>query len=139
MMGSYIQRALLSLCLVFFVCEVSQARSECDKLWGQYEEAKSKDLPRTQMSVLSEIKSLASIKRLDEDFFEASRLYFETGCNVNWKLRDSLSRVWEKEIRDYNEAEITCCWMKEIGAQETERYEFIQLNRARLEKSSHKD
>ncbi len=134
----YIKRALLSLCLVFFVCEVSQARSECGKLWRQYEEAKSKDLPRTQMCILSEIKSLAVEKRLDEDFFEASRLYFETGCSVNWKLRDSLSRVWEREIRDYNEAELTCCWMRETGARKAEKYEFIHLNRARLEENSHK-
>lgn len=134
-----IKKALLSLCLALCANGVVEARSECDKLWKRYDEASARDLPRTQMSILSEIKSLAATKRLDTDFFQASKLYFETGCSINWKVRDSLLHAWGEEVKAYNEAELTCLWMRETGLDAASRYDYIHLNGTRLQESSHKD
>ena len=135
-------KSIIALCLMGCMCYTLHAENtqkEIDILWKRYEMALKKDLPQTCMSLLSEIKDKSESNRYDMDFFEASRLYVQVGVGRNWKLRDSLSRCWEKEIYSYNEPVVTCRWMSLSGKSREERLEFIRTNESSLRAASHED
>ena len=72
-------------------------------LWRDYEAAVAADRPARQAEVLSRIKELARRERLNWDFYDAGRKYVQVEASRNWKLSDSLRRVFKKEIDDYAE------------------------------------
>jgi hypothetical protein len=75
-----------------------QDKLDLKALWRDYEAAVAADRPARQAEVLSRIKELARRERLNWDFYDAGRKYVQVEASRNWKLRDSLRRVFKKEI-----------------------------------------
>ena len=84
-------------------------------LWRDYEAAVAADRPARQAEVLSRIKELARRERLNWDFYDAGRKYVQVEASRNWKLRDSLRRVFKKEIDDYAEPVVWVAYRREFG------------------------
>ena len=84
-------------------------------LWRDYEAAVAADRPARQAEVLSRIKELARRERLNWDFYDAGRKYVQVEASRNWKLSDSLRRVFKKEIDDYAEPVVWVAYRREFG------------------------
>lgn len=80
-------------------------------LWSEYDKAVSADRPKQQAEVLSLIKEEAGKRHLAWDFYDAAEKYFSAETGRNWKLRDSLVRRFEKEVRSFSEPVMTFTWM----------------------------
>lgn len=84
-------------------------------LWRDYEAAVAADRPARQAEVLSRIKEQACRERLNWDFYDAGRKYVQVEASRNWKLSDSLRRVFKKEIDDYAEPVVWVAYRREFG------------------------
>lgn len=73
------------------------------ELWKRYEAARQKDLPATQTRLLEEIKKEALRQGFYWDFWDAGVKYVSVASSRNWKLRDSLTATFGREI---NKADI---------------------------------
>ena len=92
-----------------------QDKLDLKALWRDYEAAVAADRPARQAEVLSRIKELARRERLNWDFYDAGRKYVQVEASRNWKLNDSLRRVFKKEIDDYAEPVVWVAYRREFG------------------------
>ncbi len=104
-------------------------------LWRDYEAAVAADRPARQAEVLSRIKELARRERLNWDFYDAGRKYVRVEESRNWKLRDSLRRVFKKEIDDYAEPVVWVAYRREFGG-DRNMLDLIQQYADRLQGSA---
>ena len=82
-------------------------RTVIDKLWKEYDAARTADRPQKQMDILGQIKKLASDQRLPWDYYDACDKYRSAGISRNWKLADSLNRQFQREIKEFDEPVVT--------------------------------
>ena len=92
-----------------------QDKLDLKALWRDYEAAVAADRPARQAEVLSRIKEQACRERLNWDFYDAGRKYVQVEASRNWKLSDSLRRVFKKEIDDYAEPVVWVAYRREFG------------------------
>lgn len=100
-------------------------------LWKEYESASSADKPQKQLEILEEIKKAALKQRLPWDFYKAGRNFVDVSLRRNWKLRDSLDRQFQNEIKEFDEPILTFYYGKDDGIDG--KKEFIAANRRALE------
>ena len=105
-------------------------------LWSRYEAAQNADKPKTQQSILEEIKTKALKERQAWDWWDAARRYPSIASSRNWKLRDSLQSRLADEVKAYDEPVVTFSWMRQYSYRTAA--DFVLDNSDALRKSSHK-
>ena len=76
------------------------SRSRIDRLWNDYKEYESRDLPEKSAETLLKIQESARKEGLHYDFFKAWEEYVEVMCRRNWKLRDKLTSEKKQAFRE---------------------------------------
>ena len=76
------------------------SRSRIDRLWNDYKEYESRDLPEKSAETLLKIQESARKEGLHYDFFKAWEEYVKVMSRRNWKLRDELTSEKEQAFRE---------------------------------------
>ena len=114
----------------------SATDSAVEKLWKDYEAARKADRPQKALDILQEIKRLALKERLPWDFYKAGDTYVDVASSRNWKLRDSLSTQFQKEIEAFKEPVLT---FYNTRYNTSGKLDFLKKNRRQLEAGRHED
>lgn len=129
------KKTLLMLAALFASVASLKAQDSMDKLWKQYESARSADKPRTCLQVLERIKQEAAASRSAWDFYKAGKLYVDHGQSVNWKDRDSLMARQDREIRDFGEPVVQ--FYHDSQRSRSGLFEYVTEHRKELEAGCH--
>ena len=78
----------------------NDSRTKIDRLWKEYYEYESGDLPEKSAETLQKIIDAAKKGGLHYDFYKAWEEYEDVMCRRNWKLRENLKRQKEQAFRD---------------------------------------
>ncbi len=68
------------------------------KLWKEYREAESADLPQKQLEILQKIKKSAAHRDAVYDWYRAGEEYVHVRGSVNWKDREQAESDWKEEV-----------------------------------------
>ena len=88
--------------------------------WAEYEKMQKADRPQKEAELLLGIRNEAFQKHLSADFYDAGSRYLQAAARRNWKLRDSLQRDWETQVKRFDEPIVTYTWMGESAGKSTE-------------------
>lgn len=111
-------------------------RTDIIKLWKDYEAAASADRPLKRMEILEQIKAVSLKERLAWDYYRACREYVQAGSSRDWKMRDSLQRKFQDEVRTYNEPVMTFYDGRNTSQG---KFNFVINNKSRLQNGCNKD
>ena len=104
-MQTIMKRIIATLLITALMSTISifgsgDSRSKIDRLWNEYKEYESRDLPEKSARTLLKIRDEARKEGLHYDFFKAWEEYEDVMCLRNWKLRDGLRAGKEREFRE---------------------------------------
>lgn len=123
------------LILILLVCGMVRAAAvnyDADghvlsKEWAQYKAAQAQDRPKDELTILERIISAAQKQRYPLDFLDGWNARVSAVAIRDWRQRDSLSRMRDKAIADYDEPILTY-------AAKGFEYKELTAYRERLEK-----
>lgn len=76
-------------------------------LWEEYGKAENLDQVKRMADILEDIRDKAFEERMSWDYYKAWESYVNVSSRRNWKLRDSLSKQMELDVRTYDEPLLT--------------------------------
>ncbi len=124
-------------CAFWAASPATDSGHELKSLWNRYDKACENDLPEKACQILGDIRKQAKSRRLVYDYYDAVNLYPSVASSRNWKLRDSLERVKEQELREFDEP-VLLYVAGLIPSDGDEMAEFLDRYGKRLENGSHK-
>lgn len=126
--------AVIACIVMPFVASADEKDLVLTSQWRQYEQAAKADRPVEMERILDGILTEAAGRRLDIDYFRASRLKIDVVSSRNWKLRDSIRSEVTSAVRKYDSPIVTLAWMRDITRQNSSTmFEFVELRRGELE------
>lgn len=105
-------------------------------LWKKYAEAERKDLPATQLSILSQIKSQALAERQAWDWWCAAGEYVDVSVQRDWKRRDSLRKALAEEVSAFADPCVSFAYALSRRPS-AEAFSVLKGNEASMRASSH--
>ncbi|MBR1576021.1 MAG: carboxypeptidase-like regulatory domain-containing protein [Bacteroidales bacterium] len=106
--------------------------------WAEYEKMQKADRPQKEAELLLGIRNEAFQKHLSADFYDAGSRYLQAAARRNWKLRDSLQRDWETQVKRFDEPIVTYTWMGESAGKSTEeRWAYVRSREGDFAQGKH--